>query len=168
MLTYPYRMEKSDTMEKIKIIIKILENEGRFKETKNFIQHGDVSVYEHSVLVAKKSLELADKLKIDLDEEAIIKGALLHDYFLYDWHEKDNSHRLHGFFHPKKSLKNAKKDFEISEIEEDIIKKHMFPLTLIPPKTKEAWIVCIADKICAIKETIKPRYNKIKEILINN
>lgn len=30
----------------------------------------------------------------------------------------------------------------------------MFPLTPIPPAYKEAWIVCIADKICAIEETL--------------
>lgn len=148
-------------MERINDTIQILEEKGRFKETKNFIQHGDISVYEHSVLVAKKSLELAGKFNIDVDENALIRGALLHDYFLYDWHEKDDSHKWHGFFHPKKSLKNAMNDFDISEIEEDIIKKHMFPLTPIPPKTKEAWLVCMADKICAMKETLEPRYRKI-------
>lgn len=147
-------------MKKINAMIQILEEKGRFKETKDFIQHGDVSVYEHSVLVAKKSLELAEKFNIDVDEESLIRGALLHDYFLYDWHEKDDSHKWHGFFHPMKSLKNAMRDFDISEIEEDIIKKHMFPLTPVPPKTKEGWLVCMADKICAMKETVEPRYKK--------
>lgn len=152
-------------MEKINDMIQILEEKGRFKETKNFIQHGDVSVYEHSILVAKKSLELAEKFNIDVDEEALIRGALLHDYFLYDWHEKDDSHKWHGFFHPMKSLKNAMRDFDISEIEEDIIKKHMFPLTPVPPKTKEGWLVCMADKICAMKETVEPRYKNIYNII---
>ena len=27
----------------------------------------------------------------------------------------------------------------------------MFPLTPVPPTCTEAWIVCIADKICAIE-----------------
>ncbi len=31
-------------MKKINDMIQILEEKGRFKETKNFIQHGDVSV----------------------------------------------------------------------------------------------------------------------------
>ncbi len=36
----------------------------------------------------------------------------------------------------------------------NIIIRHMFPLTLVPPTCTEAWIVCIADKICAIEETL--------------
>lgn len=75
--------------------------------------------------------------------------------FLYDWHNPDNGHRLHGFSHPYTSLKNAKRDYSITKREADIIVKHMFPLTIVPPQTKEAWIVCLADKICAGEETIK-------------
>ena len=30
----------------------------------------------------------------------------------------------------------------------------MFPLTFVPPMRREAWLVCLADKICATKETL--------------
>ncbi len=49
--------------------------------------------------------------------------------------------------------KNARNDFELTRVEEDIISRHMFPLTLRPPMCKEAWIVCAADKYCALRET---------------
>ena len=49
--------------------------------------------------------------------------------------------------------RNAMQDYNISDKEADIILKHMFPLTIIPPNNREAWIVCMADKICATYET---------------
>ena len=88
---------------------------------------------------------------------ALVRGALLHDYFLYDWHEKDASHRWHGFHHPAAALKNASADFGLSPRERDVIAKHMFPLTLRPPRFRESWIVCLADKWCALEETLAVR-----------
>ena len=132
----------------------ILKSANMQKE-KKFLQHGKVSVYTHSVRVAVLSLFLAELLRVKVNEEAMMRGALLHDYFLYDWHEKDDSHRWHGFSHARAALKNAKKDFQLGEIEQDVIQKHMFPLNPVPPKYRESWILCMADKICASKETVK-------------
>ena len=82
---------------------------------------------------------------------------MLHDYFLYDWHDKyhrDVKH-LHGFYHPGIALKNALKEYKLTEREKDIIKKHMWPLTVVPPQCREAWIVTAADKYCSLLETMK-------------
>lgn len=148
-----------DYMEMIKFYGKeILENEN-FKKEKQFIQHGKVTVYEHSINVAIACLKIAKHTKIPVDQKALIRGALLHDYFLYDWHEKDKSHRLHGFTHATTALKNAMKDYKLSEIEKNMIYCHMFPLNLRIPKYRETTILCIADKIVATKETIEPYIN---------
>lgn len=48
-------------------------------------------------------------------------------------------------------------DVELTPIEHDIIKKHMFPLTLVPPKYLESWIVCWIDKKCSTRETLQRR-----------
>ncbi|MCQ2504609.1 MAG: HD domain-containing protein [Saccharofermentans sp.] len=125
---------------------------------KSFIQHGTTSVFEHTVSVAKYSLKMAnflEKLGARIDRRSLVRGALLHDYFLYDWHEKNEYHNLHGFTHPGRALRNAIRDFDINDIESDIIRKHMFPLTPLPPKHIESTLVCIADKICAVLETFK-------------
>ena len=87
--------------------IRTLEKEGRLTMEKSYIQHGSTSVYEHSVKVAYTSLYFARRFRLNIDEKSLIRGALLHDYFLYDWHEKDKSHRLHGFYHPSTALRNA-------------------------------------------------------------
>ncbi len=127
---------------------------GKLEKEKDFIQHADITCYEHSIAVATLGLKMANLLPIKTDKRALVRGALLHDYFLYDWHDADGTHNLHGFTHGKKAMENAKRDFEISEVEADIIRKHMFPLTLIPPKYAESLIVCVADKICALKEVL--------------
>lgn len=125
-----------------------------FKEELKYIQHGDVSVYEHSINVMKTCLSIANKLPVKIDYDSLTKGALLHDYFLYDWHVPDPSHRLHAFKHPKIARKNAKRDFGLNKKEENMILSHMFPLSTTIPKYKESIILCLADKYCATIETI--------------
>ena len=75
----------------------------------------------------------------------------MHDYFLYDWHKPHG--RWHGFKHPAIALKNATRDFKLTEIEKNLIVRHMFPLVPIPPKNIEGGIVCMVDKWCSLKET---------------
>lgn len=149
---------KQDFQTAIAEKCKYLEQCGRFSEEKNAYQHGMSTVYRHSILVAAVSLSIADKLGLPVNRDNLIRGALLHDYFLYDWHEKDRSHCLHGFRHPSTALKNAQADYPLNDIEKNIIARHMFPLTPIPPTCREAWLVCIADKYCALQETIQPLF----------
>ena len=137
-----------------------LEREGRLGLCHEFVQHGDVSVYEHVVAVAAESCRMADALArhgIAVDRPSLVRGALLHDYFLYDWHDPDPSHRLHGFRHPFFALRNAEDDFTLDERERNIIVRHMFPLVPVPPTYREAWIVCGADKLVALRETLGSR-----------
>ena len=128
------------------------------QDMKNYIQHGTTSVFEHALAVAKFSLIFAINLEtmfnIKVDRESLVRGALLHDYFLYDWHKPSEKRRgLHGFTHPSIACENAIRDFQITQIEQDIIKHHMFPLTFFCPHSWEGWIVCFADKWCALCET---------------
>ncbi len=127
----------------------------RIKENHAFIQHGTTTLYQHCRNVAIVSLMLANFFKARIDERSLVRGAILHDYYLYDWHDKQARPHLHGFFHPGIALKNAEKDFSLNKTERDIIKHHMFPLTMVPPKTKEGWLVTLADKACSLYETFK-------------
>ena len=131
---------------------------------KQFMQHGDVSVFVHSINVTLLCILLAKTFHLAVDEKKLVRGSLLHDYFLYDWHVPEKSHRLHGFSHPGKALQNASEDFALSEVERDMIKKHMFPLTPIPPKYRESALLCIADKLVASCETLKLPYLQLKDL----
>lgn len=151
------------TPDEIELIARALEAHGRFGLTRGFIQHGSVSVYHHVCSVARASLAMANRLErlgLHIDRPSLIRGALLHDYFLYDWHDPDPSHRLHGFTHPFAALARAEEDFDLTSRERNIISRHMFPLVPIPPTCREAWIVCMADKACALAETVSSRLPK--------
>ncbi len=147
--------------EKLEEIIAFLSENTRFDETKNFIQHGNTSVYTHVISVAKKSIEIAEKYNLDVDMDSMIRGALLHDYFLYDWHDGKKERWIHGFTHPMKAYKNAKSELNLNRLERDIIIKHMFPLTIIPPRYLESWIVTCADKYVSAVETVSSRFVKV-------
>ena len=130
------------------------------QQMKNFTQHGTTTVFEHCVSVAKFSLLMAHylekTLRIKCDRDSLVRAALLHDYFLYDWHDKTvPGHNIHGFTHPRTACRNADRDFGLNEIEKDIISKHMFPLTFMPPRYRESVLVTFADKWCALCETFK-------------
>lgn len=130
----------------------------RMNKSRTFYQHGKINIYVHSLRVAYICYYWVKKYHLHVDEKALIRGALLHDYFLYDWHDKEHEHkRPHGFFHPSAALCNAKQDCILTRKEENIIQRHMFPLTLIPPGCKEAWLVCMADKVCSTRETVRER-----------
>ena len=58
----------------------ILESEN-FQKEKKFIQHGNVSVYEHSVSVAIECIKIARHMQIPVDIKSLVRGALLHDFF---------------------------------------------------------------------------------------
>lgn len=146
------------------ILLEVCKN-SRILESRRYMQHGATSVFRHSVSVAYVSFWLSRKIGAEVDDKALIRGALLHDYFLYDWHVADASHRLHGFFHAKKALNNALEDFELNEIEQNMIRRHMFPLNPIPPKYKEAWILCCADKICSGGETARGMKRRLTHLI---
>ena len=136
-------------------ILKEVKKESRLQETDQYLQHGVTSVYRHSLAVAYFSCYLAEKMHLKVRTREMIRGALLHDYFLYDWHEKSGHHSWHGFTHPAAALQNASRFFNLTERERDIIMKHMWPLTLKFPRYRESYIVCLADKLCSLQETFR-------------
>jgi uncharacterized protein len=120
---------------------------------KQYIQHGNTTTYRHCIMVSYYSYWICLRLHLKCDMKSVAKGALLHDFYLYDWHEPDSSHRLHGFYHSGVALVNARKHFVLNPIEEDIIAKHMWPLTITKlPKYKESLVVCFVDKLCSVAE----------------
>ncbi|MDR1753772.1 MAG: HD domain-containing protein [Eubacterium sp.] len=136
----------------------------KMQSTRQYTQHAKVSVFAHCCMVAHVSLQIAKRFK-RFDVESLARGALLHDFFLYDWHGKKLLY-LHGYKHSNTAYINSKKHFYINEIEADIIKKHMWPLTLFKlPRFRESWLVCGVDKLCSLCETLRIlRYDDEKAI----
>ena len=127
---------------------------------RGFMQHGAVSVYAHSLSVAVTCLKLSRALRLRVNERALVRGALLHDYFLYDWHVRDAAHRWHGLHHARRALENAERDFALTDVERQMIASHMFPLSLPAPRRRESLVLFAADKLCAARETVAGRLPK--------
>ena len=104
----------------------------------NFPQHNGSNTLAHCVQVAKRSFELAEILGWDIDEKELARGAMLHDYYQYNIKEEGFSAYRHGTSHPLTAMKKAQEDFDLTDKELNIIRGHMWPLTLVhPPKSKE-------------------------------
>ena len=133
------------------IIEEIVQNQ-TVQRMKEFRQHYDTSCFEHCKNVAFISYKICKKLNLDYKSAA--RAGMLHDLFLYDWRKRQDGRKgLHAFTHPRTALENSKKIFELNEKEEDIILKHMWPLTVKLPKYSESYVVTIADKYCALGES---------------
>lgn len=139
--------------EFLRLVRNTIESEN-FKNLKKIKHHINSNTHKHSLKVAYLCYRHSIKHNSKVDINSLVRGALLHDYFLYDWRKTKN--RLHFFTHPKKAYSNAILDYKnINKIEKDIILRHMFPITLIPPKTREGWIICLYDKIATITDIFK-------------
>jgi len=130
------------------IVDDILENT-EFKKLLYVAHHG-LTRYEHSLRVAYYTYTITKVLHLNYIEAT--RGALLHDFFTDEVAYENSISRLRK--HPTYAVINAKKYFEISLLQKDIIKTHMFPITFIPPKYLESWIVDFCDDVAAIYERI--------------
>ena len=113
-----------------------------------FIQHGNTTTKDHCIQVSYLSYRICRKR--GWDGRAAARAGLLHDLFLYDWHTQKN--HIHGFTHPRVAMKNAVRYFQVTPHEQNIILRHMWPLTPVPPRTREGMVIVYADKFCGISE----------------
>ena len=140
-------------------IIQEIKTHKEFLKLKNMRHHG-MTRFEHSYRVSYYTYMITKKLH--LDYISATRAALLHDFFTSEVEEESSMNRLRK--HPDIAVENAKKYFEINNLEEDIIKKHMFPITMVPPKYLESWIVDFIDDVSAIYERGKMTHLSLKTI----
>ncbi|MBQ7333069.1 MAG: phosphohydrolase [Clostridia bacterium] len=126
-----------------------------FREMKNYKHHVKGTLYDHSVKVAYLCFRHQKRFGLKTDVNEFVRGAILHDYYLYDLHGGNTKHRLHWFRHPKRALEKATEKYPtLTHVQRDMIERHMFPLTLIPPKTKAGWLVCFYDKVAVLSDRL--------------
>ncbi|MBT1165991.1 HD domain-containing protein [Bifidobacterium simiarum] len=145
----------------------IIESPGMQSE-KRYFQHGNTTTFQHSVAVAERSVRLAHRFGLDdiVDMRSLVVAALLHDYFLYDWHDDEDWHRLHGFTHGRIACLNAIRDYGrdiVNDVVADSLINHMYPLTNVPPKYTEGWLVSISDKLCATGEAVNRERFRVRK-----
>ena len=118
-----------------------------------YTQHGETSCLRHSINVSYLSyLYCRDH---GWQARAAARAGLLHDLFLYDWHfhAKETGNYFHGLTHPRRALENAQRLFSLTDREKNIILRHMWPLTVTPPKYRRAVsgkaFLCAPGPYCA-------------------
>jgi uncharacterized protein len=126
--------------------------------------HMGSNVYVHTFKVVKNVMKRAIKSRKNLDLENLLVAAIFHDYYLYNWRTTKDRPHPHGKYHPGIAVENAKRDFNISEESQRMIKTHMWPLNFFnPPKGKEARLLCNVDTWIALVECLTTRKHKIKK-----
>lgn len=127
---------------------------------REYIQHGNVTTYDHCFRVAVLSLRLALWFKLPVNLKILVTAAFLHDFYLYDWHDPSHGH-WHGYRHSAIAQANARMLLHQPEAVTRIIGTHMWPLTMRHiPTSWEGWVVCMADKLAATQETMNGIFKK--------
>lgn len=167
-ITKKLKFTTEEKLELFSIIEPILTHDSWIDMQNN--KHHLNSRANHCIEVCCKAWRRARKSKRS-DEKTAAIGGLLHDFFFYDWqrekgdlnnislNKKIRGPKMHGFTHPLIALDNAYKIFPdlIDGKIEDVILKHMWPLTIRPPRCREAWYVCLADKSCSLNIVKRPK-----------
>lgn len=125
----------------------------------DYTQHHHSTRLDHSISVSYRSFLLGKKWH--LNTRALARAGLLHDLFYYDWRVTKFSLGTHAFIHPRIALRNAEKLTDLSDMEKDIIIKHMWGATLGMPKYKETVMVSLVDDYAAVDEYLMPQLHKL-------
>ena len=113
-------MQLSDTERQcLTAILAQYDQHPEVQRMREFIQHGDVTTYQHCKNVVLVSFWLNRRFHLGADETSLAVGAFLHDFYLYDWHKRSSFRHV--------------------------------------PTCREAVIVCLADKYCAVLESMFQR-----------
>lgn len=136
------------------------------KSMKQYHHHKSVTTHFHSLFVAYTVFKMCERLQ-RTDEREVVRAALLHDYYLYEWYTEKHE-EYHIWYHPKQAVKNIEKHFgTLSDMQRNMILSHMFPTCVELPKSAGAWLLTAADKRCAVADYMKlskrflPLYNEI-------
>ena len=138
-----------DIEQEFLALVRDILEDTEFQKLSLYRQHRKTTRLMHSINVSYISWHIARKLGCDARMAA--RAGLLHDFCLYDFREKPPTGGFQAFYHPRVAARNSQEVFGISEREKSAILSHMFPLGPVP-KNREAWIITMADKICASME----------------
>ena len=146
--------EKSMRKTELEEILEPIQRNQWVQMMKQFIQHGRTTTFQHCRSVAETCDRLNEQFRLGADRRTLITAAMLHDFYLYDWHcADDGSHRRHGFHHARRARDNAVREFAVDIRIQSAIDSHMWPLNpLRVPRSREAWILWVADKIVTFRE----------------
>ena len=112
----------------------------------------NVTCLDHCIFVSYLSFSICRRLR--LNAAAAARAGLLHDLYLCNWENASVGRWRRLLIHPQMALQNAEAH-GLSDLERDIIAKHMWPVTLRKiPRHRESFIVNGVDTLCALAEML--------------
>lgn len=133
------------------------EFQSAFQQT----HHNVTTVGDHSLNVAVAALCICAflaRLHIHTRTRDVTEAALCHDLGILGRHEKFANNRQCCHQHPLDSVEVARRlDPDMDDRTLEMIRTHMWPMTLKPPTSREGVIISLADKYCAIREVTSRR-----------
>lgn len=146
------------------VVADILEN-NMVQQLKKYRHHISTNRFQHCLNVSYYNYLVCRFLH--LDAESAARAGMLHDLYYYDTkaYRHSNYERSHVKNHPDVAVSNAGELFSLNSTEEDIIAKHMWPLTKGRPQSKEGYVIVFVDKYCAALELIAPKMRLAAEKL---
>lgn len=131
-----------------------------FQQGFNQAHHYRTTVSDHSLNVAYYGLmicALLIHLGIKVNERDLVRAALCHDLGILGRYDKFRNNQECCVQHPIDSLAIAENMLpDITEIERDSIRYHMFPIMCPHPHHAEGWIITVADKIALARDMAWP------------
>ena len=158
-------MQLSDTERQcLTTILAQYDQHPEVQRMREFIQHGDVTTYQHCKNVVLVSFWLNRRFHLGADETSLAVGAFLHDFYSL---RLAQAQLFPGSAPPVRDarlcpsrlcLRQCRAVLCHHQKEQNIISSHMWPLTFRHvPTCREAVIVCLADKYCAVLESMFQR-----------
>ena len=87
--------------------------ESGLERINEYVQHGSTTRLLHSLPVAYYSYRLARFTRLSFHWQELVRGALLHDYFLYDAQDGDPARKGHWTRHPHIAAEKAKQEMDL-------------------------------------------------------
>lgn len=136
------------------------------QKLRNFRHHIMTTRFQHSLNVSYYTYLLCRLLHLNAHSAA--RAGMLHDLYFYETkayvHGKPEIR--HSRFHPAEALSNASKLVQINALEQDMIAKHMWPVTPELPQYTETFLITLVDKYCAVLEFLLPQPSKLAAWLL--
>lgn len=144
------------------LVSDILEN-SMVQELKNYRHHISTNRFQHCLNVSYYNYLVCRFFHLDVESAA--RAGMLHDLYYYDTktYRRSNCELSHAKNHPDVAVSNAGELFSLNSTEEDIITRHMWPLTKGRPHSKEGYVIVFVDKYCAALELIAPKMRTAME-----
>ena len=131
----------------------------QLNKLKEITHHISTTRFQHCLNVSYYSWLMCRKL--GLNARSAARAGLLHDLFFYNRKEYNASKRRgqlsHSAMHAAQAAENAARLTPITDLERDMIEKHMWPATRPMPRFKETYVITVIDKYCAVLEFCVPR-----------